>query len=170
MKKSTFKLPTYLVVILASGLLMVQSCKTAPDYKVVRQEVMDLHDKVMADGEDAVRNKMLLDTLSRIKLPAIKTAQPALDTALEQRKIAALVAKLTKADDEMMDWMHAFQPDTEGKSNEQAVSYFRAEMVKISALEKSYARALQESDAYLKKFDMKPNGHAATDDHSKHGH
>jgi hypothetical protein len=147
---------------------MITGCKSEPDYKAVRQEVMDLHDKVMGDGEKAVKNKMVLDTLARVKLKELKMGKPDLDTTEEKRNISLLITKLTKADDNMMDWMHNFQPDIEGKSNAEAVKYFQVEMGKIKKLDGEYKQALDESDAYLKKFNLKPASEEAEHDHSKH--
>ncbi|WP_244950807.1 hypothetical protein [Pedobacter suwonensis] len=147
---------------------MTIGCKSEPDYKTVRQEVMDLHDKVMGDGEKAVKNRMVLDTLSKVRLKELKQAKPDLDTTEEKNKISLLIAKLNKADDNMMDWMHDFQPDIEGKSNGEAVKYFQGEMIRIKKLDGEYKKALDESDAYLEKFNLKPASAAAEHDHSKH--
>ncbi|WP_343522618.1 hypothetical protein [Pedobacter sp.] len=154
--------------MLTLGVVMAIGCKNEPDYKVFRQEVMDLHDKVMEDGEKAVKNRMALDTLSKIKLKEIKMGRPDLDTAEEKNKINLLIARLTKADDNMMDWMHAFQPDIEGKSNAEAIKYFQNEMTKIKKLDGEYKQALEESDAYLEKFNLKPASPVTEHDHSKH--
>jgi len=156
------------VTLLVLCAAIITGCKSEPDYKTVRQEVMDLHDKVMGDGEKAVKNRMVLDTLSRVKLKALKQAKPDLDTTEEKNKINLLIAKLSKADDNMMDWMHNFQPDIEGKSNEQAVKYFQREMIRIKKLDGEYKKAMDESDAYLKKFNLKPASAKAEHNHSKH--
>jgi hypothetical protein len=156
------------VAVLTLCAALITGCKSEPDYKAVRQQVMDLHDKVMGDGEKAVKNRMVLDTLSRVKLKELKQGKPDLDTAEEKSKIILLINKLTKADDNMMEWMHAFQPDIEGKSNGEAVKYFQNEMTKIKKLDGEYKQALDESDAYLKKFNLKPASSEAEHDHSKH--
>jgi hypothetical protein len=39
------------------------SCKTEPDSKAIRQEVLNIHDKLMIDGEKVIKNKMKLDAL-----------------------------------------------------------------------------------------------------------
>lgn len=167
MKKITKKSAAALAILVICTAITM-GCKSGPDYKAVRQEVMDLHDKVMEDGEKAMKNRMILDTLSKFKLKAIKASQTDIDTASEKKNITLLIAKLTKADDNMMDWMHDFDPDIEGKNNEEAVKYFQGEMTKIKKLDSEYKQALNESDAYLKKFNMKPVSPEAEHDHSKH--
>ncbi|WP_293785690.1 hypothetical protein [uncultured Pedobacter sp.] len=166
--KNLIKKCSLAVGLLALCAAVITGCKSEPDYKTVRQEVMDLHDKVMGDGEKAVKNRMVLDTFARVKLKELKQIKPDLDTAEEKNKINLLIAKLSKADDNMMDWMHGFQPDIEGKSNAEAVKYFQGEMTKIKKLDNEYKHALDESDAYLKKFNLKPTSQEAKHDHSKH--
>ena len=74
----------------ASIALVMQSCNQEPDFKTVRQEVLDQHDQLMIDGEKVMTFQMKLDTLSKSGLKAIKRKQPALDTAAEQQQIKAL--------------------------------------------------------------------------------
>lgn len=132
--------------------VLILSCNNSPDYKETRQQVMELHDKLMIDGEIAVKNKMKLDTLSKYGLKKFKLADQKLDTITEKQHIAVLIDKLNEADERMMDWMHEFQADVEGKNNAQAVAYFNGEKVKLNKLDSIYRIALQQSDAYLKKF------------------
>ncbi|MDQ8052211.1 MAG: hypothetical protein REI78_04255 [Pedobacter sp.] len=140
------------IAFLAFGLLF--GCNSEADYKVTRQEVMDLHDKLMIDGEIAIRNKMRLDTLGKQGLKKLKSTLIELDTLLEKQQIDRLIAMLNGADDQMMDWMHNFQADVEGKSNAQAVAYFQGEKVKLYKLDSIYRTALAQSDEYLKRFKL----------------
>jgi len=170
MKNLLFKNKFSNFYFLLIGLILIGSCKNEPDYKVVRQEVMDIHDKIMVDGERAIKNKMVLDTLSKTKLKELNQAHPELDTLAEKIQIAKLVEKLSQADEMMMDWMHEFQADIEGKTNEQAVTYFKGEMVKVVNLDQFYKEVLKESDAYLKKFNLSSvkGEKEVPHDHSKH--
>lgn len=163
MKKLNVKAAVALLLFFVIG-----GCKNEPGYKQLRQQVMDVHDKVMADGERAVKNKMILDTLSQEKLKDTVLSKTGLDTLEEQKKIKFLVSSLDKADNDMMDWMHDFQPDIEGKSNEEAVKYFQEELVKINNLDKRYQTAIHESDVYLQKFGLKPEHDEQGHDHTKH--
>ncbi|WP_199141999.1 hypothetical protein [Pedobacter sp. ASV12] len=144
------------------------SCKQESDYKAVRQEVMDMHDKLMIDGEIAVRYKMQLDTLSKTGIAQKANADQSIDTAKEQRDIAVLIGHLNKADENMMDWMHAFQPDIDGKSNAQAVAYFKGEKEKLIKMDSLYQIALKQSEAYLKRFGSSLANTHEGHDHGKH--
>jgi GTPase involved in cell partitioning and DNA repair len=125
--------------------------KQEVDYKVVRDEVMKFHDVVMADHGVIVNNQMKLDTLLK-DLKGLKSKFPELDTLKEKEAISALVVDLTKAEDSMNDWMHKFEPDVTGKSNEAAVKYFEEEKVKIAAVDSLYKKEIGLSNAYLEKL------------------
>ncbi|WP_316811567.1 hypothetical protein [Pedobacter heparinus] len=136
------------------GILLISiiaACKPGVDYKTVRDEVMKFHDIVMADQGVVVNNQMKLDTLLK-DMKDLKTRFPAIDTGKEKETINALMADLTKAENSMNDWMHKFEPDVSGKSNEAAVQYFKAEMAKIVAVDSLYKQEIKSSGAYLHKF------------------
>ncbi len=121
------------------------------NYKAVRDEVMKFHDVVMADHGMVVNNQMKLDTLVR-DLKGLKTRFPEIDTLKEKDAINDLIKDLTIAEDSMNDWMHNFEPDVTGKSNEVAVQYFKDEKAKIAAVDSLYKREIASSNAYLERF------------------
>jgi GTPase involved in cell partitioning and DNA repair len=125
--------------------------KNTKDYKVVRDEVMQFHDQVMEDQGVIVKNHMKLDTLLR-ELKDLKSKFPEIDTLQEAIAIKSLITKLTKADDDMNDWMHQFEPDITGKSNVQAIAYFEAEKRKVAAIDSVYKQEIKMSGAYINKF------------------
>ncbi|RZK81366.1 MAG: hypothetical protein EOO92_04780 [Pedobacter sp.] len=127
-----------------------QAKKETADYKAVRDEVMQFHDVVMGDHGVIVQNEMKLDTLLKT-LKLRKQKSPELDTVKERRDIEAMIASLVKADEAMNDWMHKFEPDVEGKSNEEAVRYFKSEKTKIAAIDSIYKQEIKQSNGYLKK-------------------
>ncbi|MFD2286932.1 hypothetical protein GJU39_09285 [Pedobacter petrophilus] len=153
---------TFLMILIGASVFL--SCKSERNYKEVRQEVIDIHNKVMADGEQAEKYRMMLKDLSKIQLD-----QPILNDTLSRRnEISVLIGKLTKADQNMLDWMQRFQPDIEGKSNSEAVKYFKDEMIKIKKLDAQYQEALKESGVFLKKFNVKALADTTKQDHHKH--
>ncbi|TCC97087.1 hypothetical protein [Pedobacter hiemivivus] len=130
------------------------ACTQKGDYKVVRDDVMKFHDVVMADHGKIVNNQMALDTLMK-DIKGLKTKFPELDTLKEKTEINALLSKLTQAEDSMNDWMHKFEPDVTGKSNEAAIKYFESEKAKIAAIDSLYKSEIKLSDDYLSKFKKK---------------
>ena len=121
------------------------------DYKAVRDEVMKFHDVVMGDHSALVNNQMKLDTLLK-NLSGLKIKFPDVDTVKEKQAMLAMVNDLSKAEDQMNDWMHKFEPDVTGKSNEVAVQYFQDERKKIGIIDSLYKQEIKLSDDYLSKF------------------
>ena len=139
------------IIIICLALLGLQACQNVQDYKAVRQEVMEAHDKVMMDGELAITNKMKLDTLAA-RLDSLSKMKVISDTLGEKKNIVALQLKLNHADDQMNDWMHKFDAELGDKSNDEAVLYFKAEKQKVKSLDSLYKVAISESTSYLSKF------------------
>ncbi|PST82910.1 hypothetical protein C7T94_09760 [Pedobacter yulinensis] len=126
-------------------LVAFAACQSAPDYKDVRNDVTAFHDSLMLRHEHLITNQMKLDTLLR-QQPA---GSPA-DSAARNMAIRQTLAGLQQAEKDMDDWMHAFEPDATGKSNEEAVRYFQKEKIKVAAIDKRYKRELAASDSLLK--------------------
>ena len=125
--------------------------KNTRDYKVVRDEVMQFHDVVMEDQGVLVKNQMKLDTISK-NLQRLKVKFPEIDTLKEAVLLKNLINDLSKADDAMNNWMHQFEPDISGKSNEQAIAYFKTEKLKVAAIDSTYKKEIKASNDYLKRF------------------
>jgi hypothetical protein len=126
-------------------------CKPAANYKSIREEVIQLHDSVMADTEIAYRNKRHLDTLAA-SLDSLSKVNPSLDTIKEKEQMTILGLKLDTAEAEMEDWMHKFEVEKGNKSDEEAVAYFNKEKMKIKSIDSLFTVALKESGNYLRKF------------------
>jgi hypothetical protein len=139
------------LTILILAIFTIAACQPAVDYKTVRKEVMNVHDKVMVYTEQGMTRKMKLDTLIT-KLDSLYKLKLLTDTLAEKQAMDDLRKKLSHADEEMDAWMHGFQPEIDGKSNEEAISYFKSEKLKIEKLDSLYQKVLTESDTYLDKF------------------
>lgn len=137
------------------GVLLISvsaiACTQKSDYKHVRDEVMKFHDVVMADHGKIINNQMALDTLMK-DLKGLKLKFPEVDTLKEKAEISTLLSKLTTAEDSMNDWMHKFEPDVTGKSNDEAIQYFEAEKAKIATIDSLYKVEIKVSGEYLSKF------------------
>ena len=138
------------ILLLSITTALLFSCKTEPDSKAIRQEVLNIHDKLMIDGEKVVKNKMKLDTL--LLSDQIKLAQ---DSVQKKQKINDLIIRLNAADEKMMDWMHFFKDDFKGKTEQEDLDYYKSEMVKIRAIEDSYIKVKRESDALIAVYQVK---------------
>lgn len=130
--------------------VLLFSCKAEPDSKAIRKEVLNIHDKLMIDGEKVMKNKMKLDQI--LISGQVKLAQ---DSILQRHKINDLITRLNAADEKMMDWMHFFKDDFKGKTEQDDLDYYKAEMVKIRAVEDGYIKVTRESDSLIKTYHVK---------------
>jgi len=126
-------------------------CTPTVNYKTERDEVMKFHDVVMQDHGVLVDNQMKLDSMLK-DLPALKKKFPGLDTAKEKVVIQSTLESLVKAEELMNDWMHKFEPDITGKSNEDASVYFKTERKKIGTIDSLYKARIKSSNAYLANY------------------
>jgi hypothetical protein len=135
------------------GLLAITfySCKPSVDYKEKRAEVIKYHDVVMADAGNVVDMQMRLTDMLK-NLGTLKAKNPLIDTLKEKDSILVVQTRLSKADDAMNEWMHKFEPDVTGKSNEQAIAYFESEKTKIKHVDNLFKQEIMFADRYLSKF------------------
>lgn len=106
-------------------------------------QVMKVHEKVMEVDGQVIANRMKLDTLLKDNTLAAK------DTALMLNK------KLTAAEDAMEDWMHKFDYEQKGKSDEEVITYMNNQKKLIMAIDSQLNIAVTESNLYLKKIKSK---------------
>ncbi|GAA4205754.1 hypothetical protein GCM10022289_25700 [Pedobacter jeongneungensis] len=138
------------IVLFSLVAALLFSCKTEPDSTAIRKEVLNIHDKLMIDGEKVMKNKMKLDQI--LISGQVKLAQ---DSTLQKHKINDLITRLNAADEKMMDWMHFFKDDFKGKTEQEDLDYYKAEMVKIRAVEDGYIKVMRESDSLIKVYHVK---------------
>jgi len=150
-----------------SSLIFITSCKNKADYQTTRKEVLALHDKVMADGGKAENEEMQFDSLLKSGLKQLKLNQPALDTAAARTQITTLNKQLGNADEQMGNWMHAYNSDFKGKTDQETVDYFVAEKGKISKVDSLYKDALRSADNYFKQLKIKPDSSTRMDSKMK---
>jgi hypothetical protein len=101
--------------------------------------VIQVHNKVMSADEHLMKNKMALDTL------ITKDSSAAKDTAILLR------AKLAAADSSMEIWMHKFDPDYKGKTDDETLNYLNDQKKQVTAIDSQINAAIKQSDTYLQK-------------------
>lgn len=102
-------------------------------------EILTIHDKVMGESEQGMKNKMRLDSL-------VKKYNG--DTS-RVNKAAALSKQLELADDAMEDWMHKFNPDYTGKSHGQIMEYLHSQHLHLAQVDSMLTSAIGQSNNYL---------------------
>src|SRR5665213_2531689 len=83
------------------GLALTACSDTKKQEKKLLDKILKVHDKVMANDDALMKNKIQLDSL--LKLPAKDTA--------EKVDMKALDTKLAASEEAMENWMHNFEPD-----------------------------------------------------------
>lgn len=139
-------------ITIAIGVLaiLLSACKTEPNAEAVRKEVLNIHDKLMIDGEQVVKNKMKLDTL--LHSGQLKKSP---DSTASKQQVSDLIARLNAADERMMDWMHFFNDDFKSKTEQEELDYYKSQMIKIREVEDGYIKVTRESDSVLKVYNIK---------------
>jgi hypothetical protein len=90
------------ILFILSGIglfLCLNACKEAEQKtkEILNEQVMNLHDKLMPQTEEIIQLKSQLDSIS---------------TGRDSTHVKNLILSLTKAENEMMDWMHHFSIDS----------------------------------------------------------
>lgn len=138
-------------LIFAFFVITCYGCKPKVDYKEKRAEVIKYHDAVMADAGNVADKQMQLNDMLK-NLASVKAKNPLIDTIKEKDSIRVVQERLNKVDDAMSDWMHKFEPDVTGQTDEQAIAYFESEKLKIRHVDALFKQEIKFADIYLSKF------------------
>jgi len=130
------------------------ACQQKENRKELRSEVIKLHDEVMAKNSEVVSLQMKLDTLIR-DIDSLKSASPERDTLSLKKDLQKLMAGLKMAEEGMNEWMHQFEPDTEGKTEDESSSYFQEEKKKLQRIDSLYDTSTKQTKEFLKKSALK---------------
>jgi hypothetical protein len=116
------------------------------DKKAQEQAALDsvtnIHDKIMGEDEQLMKNKLLLDSL-------VSKNTPAKDSA------TVWVSRVVLADSAMSTWMHNFDVDMKGKSHEQKMDYLGKQKQLVKRLDTQMNVALTGSHNFLIKNNIK---------------
>jgi len=133
--------------ILAAALLsfMLYSCAdTKKQEETLLNEVIAVHDKVMAKDEQIMKNKMKLDTLIK------ENKKPELTPVATE-----LRTKLDSADAKMENWMHKFDAENKGKKHDEIMTYLTGQKGEIEAIDKNFDASITEASEFLKQNNLK---------------
>ncbi len=102
-------------------------------------EVIKAHDNVMKADESLMKNKMMLDTLLQ------KSDLPGKDTA------SMLRTSLVAADSAMETWMHKFDPDYKGKTDDETIAYMYSQKKQVVVIDSQINKAVSASNKFIQK-------------------
>jgi len=132
---------TLIAVIIAFSLYGCTNKKAQA--KAVLDDVIKVHDKVMAADEQLEKDKMQLDTLLKQ------------DKTNRKDTLKLLITKLTLADSAMENWMHKFDYEQIGKSPDETIVYMGDQKKQIMAIDSQISAAVDQSNKYLLKIKQK---------------
>lgn len=134
---------TTLIIVVAMCFLC--ACNNEKDQeKVLLDEVISIHDKVMAKENNLMRNKMQLDTL------LMPGKADSAYTVVDKATMGAFRSKLIAADEAMETWMQRFDPELKGKSHDEKLKYFADQKKTVLAIDSQFTITIAASDKYLK--------------------
>lgn len=117
----------------------------------LQKSVIAVHDSVMTDMNTVMEKKMAITKLLT-HIDSLKAKNTSLDTVQARIELTQTVKDLAAADEEMMNWMHNFNPDYTGKSHEEVMTYLNDQKVKINSVESSIKKAIAKSDSVIVKY------------------
>lgn len=132
---------TITTIAIALALFSCTTKKAEP--AATMEDIMKVHDRVMAADEKLTANKMQLDSF--LKNADVAPGHPA----------AVLDKKLADAETAMENWMHNFDGELKGKSDAEKQAYFNDQMKQITAIDSQITVAVDESNKYLLKVKTK---------------
>jgi len=118
--------------------MLLSACTdTKQQEKDALNEVIKVHDEAMAKSEQAINNKMMLDSLVK--------SNKTIDTAQSKK----ITTNLTTADKAMEDWMHQFNADYTGKAHEEIIQYLADQKKKVTEVNNRLTTAVSESNEFI---------------------
>jgi hypothetical protein len=115
------------------------SCEVAEEKakNALNEQVMVLHDKLMPQTEEIIQLKNQLDSLS---------------TGKDSTHVKNLITSLSKAESEMMDWMHHFSIDSLDKMEiKKQVLYLQSQYNQLKNVQNITDSTLNAAKKYISK-------------------
>jgi len=130
------------IVVLFASVILFGCNDDKKQETALLNDVIKTHDKLMADDDAIMKNKMELKSLANSNA-AIKDS------------VAVYSKTLDDADNMMMAWMSKFSPDFTGKTHAQIMSYLSSQKTQILKLDTQINNAIAASNKYLSKVKVK---------------
>ncbi|MHA8065879.1 hypothetical protein V7S76_04255 [Aquirufa sp. ROCK2-A2] len=128
-----------LFILLSIILVGSNACQEAEQKakEALNEQVMSLHDKLMPQTEEIIQLKSQLDSLS---------------TGKDSTHVKNLITSLSKAENEMMNWMHHFSIDSLDKMEvKNQVLYLKSQFNQLKNVENITDSTLNAAKKYISK-------------------
>ena len=123
-----------------TAITLVSCTNDKAQEKSLLDSIIKVHDKVMANDAIIMTDKTKLQSLS-----ATAALQPVKDSA------TVYIKSLVDADDMMMTWMNAFNPDFAGKTHQETMDYLQKQKDQIDKINARIDSAITVSNNFLSK-------------------
>jgi len=130
------------IVILFAGVVLFGCNDDKKQETALLNDVIKTHEKLMADDDAIMKNKMELKNLVK-------------SDATIKDSVAVYSKSLDEADNAMMSWMNKFSPDFSGKTHEQIMTYLNSQKTQILKLDTQINEAIATSNNYILKVKKK---------------
>lgn len=130
------------IVILFAGLVLFGCNDDKKQETALLNDVIKTHDKLMADDDAIMKNKMELKSLAQ-------------SDATIKDSVVVYSKSLDDADNAMMAWMNKFSPDFTGKTHDQVMAYLNSQKTQILKLDTQINQAIATSNIYISKVKKK---------------
>jgi len=130
------------IVILFASIVLFGCNNDKKQETALLNDVIKTHDKLMADDDAIMKNKMILKELAKT------------DNTIKD-SVAVYSKSLDNADNSMMNWMSKFSPDFKGKTHEQIMTYLNEQKSQILKLDTQINKAVSTSNTYISKVKKK---------------
>ena len=140
-------------LLVAFSFLCLTACSSNnnDENEALQKEVIAVHDEVMPLMGTFVRHEMLIDSLLN-HMPALKTADPSLDTAAHRARLSSLKTKLESATDAMNRWMQDLNLDYDGMSEQEVKAYLEEKKRKVDQINQQFKETDTESKEVLTPY------------------
>ncbi|MEO3406974.1 hypothetical protein AAFN85_23865 [Mucilaginibacter sp. CAU 1740] len=132
------------LLALLAGIALAGCTDTKKQEKDLLNQVIAVHDKVMASDEQLMKNKMLLDSLIKNN-----------STAINKDSAQVYLKLVDDADNAMSDWMHHFDAENKGKSHQEIMDYLEAQKKLIAKIDTQINTAVTGSTKYITQIPAK---------------
>lgn len=129
------------IIIIFAGVVLLGCADGKKQEKLLLDSVIAVHDKVMGNEEQLMKNKMILDSLRKHDSVTVAKGQ-----------ITELLKSVDSADNAMSDWMHKFDAENKGKSHQEIMDYLGDQKKKITAIDSQINAAVSESNKFLSTY------------------
>ncbi|MDF2431164.1 MAG: hypothetical protein JWP44_795 [Mucilaginibacter sp.] len=133
-----------IIFLLIAGLTVSGCADKKSQKKAVLDSVLSIHDKVMGADEQLMKNRLLLEGMVK--------SNP---TAEIKDSVYRYLDKLKLADSTMDTWMHNFDYEQKGKSENESITYYQSQKKIIKSIDSQINAAVNRSNKYLIKMKMK---------------